>query len=180
MPDNERTLITLAVVFAPLSLISFGGGPSVFAEMQREAVSVHGWLTEGEFTDFFAMSRIAPGPGALLVTFIGWKVAGWLGVLVVSLAFFLPSSLLAYAAGRVWDRWRGRSWHAALQRGLAPIVGGLIMAGAFALLRSAHSGFLEWGTALSVAAARICWPAVHPLALLSVAASIFVIAEVVR
>src|SRR3982750_2972031 len=54
-----------------------------------------------------AIYRGGPGPGSTLATLIGWKAAGWRGALVVSLAFFLPSSLLIYGVGRVWNRWRG-------------------------------------------------------------------------
>jgi len=34
--ENDKALATLVLIFAPLSLISIGGGPSVFAEMQRQ------------------------------------------------------------------------------------------------------------------------------------------------
>jgi chromate transporter len=93
---DSKTLAALAVVFAPLSLVSIGGGASVFAEMQHQAVTVHGWVTQREFEALFAISRAAPGPGALLTTLVGWYADGWAGALVVSLAFFLPSSVLVY------------------------------------------------------------------------------------
>src|ERR1043165_51604 len=109
---DSKTLSALVFVFAPLSLVSIGGGPSVLSEMQHQAVMVHGWVTQREFGNLFAISRAAPGPGALLVTLIGWQAAGWLGVLVVSLAFFLPSSILVYGAARFWNRWPGSSWYA--------------------------------------------------------------------
>src|SRR6201981_661610 len=94
---GEKTLLTLALVFAPLSLVSIGGGPSAIAEMQQQAVVAHQWMSQREFADLFAIARVAPGPGTLLATLIGFSAAGWLGALVVSLAFFLPSSLLVYA-----------------------------------------------------------------------------------
>jgi chromate transporter len=174
--ENDKALATLVLVFAPLSLISIGGGPSVFAEMQRQAVVVHGWMTQREFTDLFAISRVAPGPGALLTTLIGWKVAGWTGAFVVSLAFFLPSSLLAYGAARIWNRWRGCTWHTAVETGLAPIASGLVLAGGFAILQSETANFLSRGTAFAVAASRIWLPNAHPLALLGIGAGVFTIA----
>ena len=130
MTDDGRTLAALVFVFVPLSLVSVGGGPAIFAEMQNQAVVVQGWTTEREFADLFAISRAAPGPGVLLVTLIGWNAAGWLGALVASLAFFLPSSLLIYGAARVWNRYRGSRWHAAVEAGFAPIAAGLVFAGA--------------------------------------------------
>jgi chromate transporter len=181
MIESDRALlVALAAVFAPLSLISFGGGPAVFAEMQRQAVALHGWTTQREFVDLFAISRIAPGPGALLATLIGWKAAGWLGAVVASFAFFLTSTVIAYTAARVWERWRGRAWHATIESGMAPVAAGLVMAGAISILRAEPASVLVWATALFIAAVRIRLPAIHPLGLLAVGALVFSIAEILR
>jgi chromate transporter len=180
MMQDDKTLAALVLVFAPLSLVSIGGGPSVLAEMQHQAVVVHGWMTQREFADLFAISRAAPGPGALLATLIGWKAAGWLGAFVVSLAFFLPSSLVVYGAARFWNRWRGSDWHTAIEVGFAPVAAGLVLAGAFVILQSESSGLLAWATAVAVAACRISRPKLHPLILLGIGAVAFVIARSVE
>jgi len=177
MSEADKTLLALALVFAPLSLVSIGGGNAVLAEMRHQAVVVHGWMTQREFADLFALSRAAPGPGALLATLIGWHTAGWRGVLVVSLAFFLPSSLLVYGVARVWNRWRGSALHAAVEAGFAPVAIGLAGAGAFAVLESAEAGLLAWATALAVAACRILRPGLHPLALIALGAAVFALAQ---
>jgi chromate transporter len=179
MPADEKTLAALVLVFTPLSLVSIGGGPSVIAEMQHQAVAVHQWMTQREFADLFAISRAAPGPGTLLATLIGFSAAGWLGALVASLAFFLPSSLLVYGAASVWNRWRGSAWHAAVEAGFAPIAAGLVLAGAFAILDADSAGPLAWGMALGVAACRMWRPNVHPLILIGLGAMIFAVARIV-
>ena len=178
MPADEKTLAALVLVFAPLSLVSIGGGPSVIAEMQHQAVVVHQWTTQREFADLFAIARVAPGPGTLLATLIGFSTAGWLGALVVSLAFFLPSSLLVYGAASIFNRWRGSAWHGAIEAGLAPIAVGLVLAGAFTILDMDRSGMLPWGMALGVAAWRIWRAGDHPLVLIGVGAGIFAAARV--
>src|SRR5262252_2429215 len=150
--EDSRTLVALLFVFAPLSLVSIGGGPAVFAEMQHQAVTVHGWVTQRQFVDLFAISRAAPGPGTLLATLIGFSAAGWLGALVVSLAFFLPSSLLVYGAAAMFYRWRGSAWHTAVAAGLAPIAVGLVLAVAFALLAFNRGSVLPWVLAIAVTA----------------------------
>ena len=163
--EDSRTVVALVFVFAPLSLVSIGGGPAILAEMQHQAVGVHDWVTQREFGDLFAISRAAPGPGALLATLIGWRAAGWLGALMVSLAFFLPSSMLVYVAARFWSGGRGAAWHAVLEEGFVPVSAGLVLAGALAVLQSA--GERAWGVALIAAACRLWRPNLHPLALLS-------------
>ena len=63
---NEGRLLAIALVFAPLSLISFGGGQAIIAEMQHQVVDIHKWMSGPEFADLFALSRAAPGPSTLI------------------------------------------------------------------------------------------------------------------
>jgi chromate transporter len=170
-------LAELSLIFLPLSLVSIGGGPAVLAEMQHQAVANHGWMTEREFLDLFAISRAAPGPGALIATLVGWKAAGWAGALTVSIAFFLPTSLVAYGVAYAWNRWPSRSLQRTVEAGFAPIAAGLVLAGAYVMLESASTRPLAWGAALSVAAWRIWEPDRNPVLLLGLGAAAFVIAK---
>ena len=104
--EPEGSLFALAIVFAPLSLLSFGGGNAVLADIAHQSIAHH-WTTEREFSDLFALSRATPGPGSMLATLIGWRAAGIPGALVATIAFYLPSALLVLGAARVWGRWRG-------------------------------------------------------------------------
>jgi len=174
MMDN-RTLEALVLIFVPLSLVSIGGGPATLAEIQHQAVVVHGWVTQREFADLFALSRAAPGPGALLATLIGWKAAGWIGALVVSISFFVPSSLLVFAVARLHDRRRSSSWYTVIETGIAPVGVGLIFAGVYTILGSENTGLLALGIILSVALLHIWRPNLHPLLLLGLGAVIFLI-----
>lgn len=148
---RENPLLALLAVFAPLSFLTVGGGQSVIAEIHRQAVSVHGWMTDGQFIDLYGLSRLSPGPGSLLVTMIGWQVAGVWGAVLASLAIFLPSSLLVYALARLWARHRGAGWQLAVERGLAPVAAGMILAAGATLLASAEGGWLAWAVALGTA-----------------------------
>src|ERR1044071_819651 len=95
----DPRLLGLIVVFAPLSLLSFGGGQAIMADVQYQTVDVHGWLTNAEFTDLFAVSRAAPGPSTLIAALIGWQVASLPGAIVGTLAMYVPSSLVLYGIG---------------------------------------------------------------------------------
>jgi chromate transporter len=145
MPEN--LLLRLLLVFAPLSFLSVGGGQSVVADIHRQSVDVYGWMSDARFLDLFALSRLTPGPGSLLVTLVGWEVAGWAGALVASFAIFVPSSLLVYGLARVWARHRGASWQAAVEKGLAPVAAGMILAASYTLFVAAEGGPLAWAVA---------------------------------
>jgi chromate transporter len=178
MVDYVRMLLGLAVVFAPLSLLSIGGGASLLAEIEHQSVAVHSWTTQREFADLFAISRAAPGPGTMLSTLIGWKVAGIPGALTATLALYLPSSLLVYGAARLWSRWRGSVWHTAVERGLAPIAAGLILAGGIAVLRVSPGGPAVWAAATLSTALILRWPGLHPLLLFAAGGALFGLADV--
>jgi chromate transporter len=161
--DRDHVLLALIAVFVPFSLASVGGGPSIFAGIQHQAVDVRHWVSAREFLDFFAIARAAPGPGSMLVTLIGWHVAGWLGALVATLALFVPSSLLCYAVARIWNSYRGRAWHTALEAGLAPVAAGLILAGVVAIARMSDTNPVWW-VVVAVSGAILIWrPKAHPL-----------------
>ena len=166
-----NALPALAGVFATLSLLAFGGTNSVIPEMQRQVVDVHGWLTAREFAALFALAQAAPGPNMLVVTLIGWRVAGLAGALSTTLSVSFPSSLLTFIAGHVWYRFRQAPWRNAVQAGLMPVTAGLLMAGAALLIRTTAT---DWGTGLVVAIATVLFVCtrVHPLLVLAAAAAL--------
>jgi chromate transporter len=143
-------LLGLVAVFAPLSLLSFGGGQAIIPEMQHKTVDVQHWLDGKAFADIFGLSRAAPGPSTLIVALIGWQVAGFLGALTATIAIFLPSSLLLYAVSSWWSRNPGSPMRTAVDNGLAPVATGLFFAGPVVILQSAHAGWLEMGTTAGV------------------------------
>lgn len=123
-------LATLAGQFTMISLLSFGGANAVLPEMYRQAVELRGWVTEHQFADMFAMSQIVPGPNVMIVTLIGFQLAGFLGALVATLAMCGPTAVLAYFLGRAWDRVKGARWRSLVEVGLAPVSVGLVAASA--------------------------------------------------
>jgi len=134
---------------------------------------VQHWTTQREFADFFALSRGAPGPGSMLAALIGWKIAGLLGALVATAAFYGPAALLLYVMAKLWGRWRGSPWHQAVERGMTPIAAGLFLSGGIAVLRVSPAGVAAWLAAGAATAALLHWPKLHPLPLLAVGGAVF-------
>lgn len=167
----DSRLFGLILVFAPLSLVSFGGGQAIIADMQAQVVG-HGWMTAQQFADIFALSRAAPGPSTLIAALIGWQVAGFAGALTGTLAIYVPSSIIMYGAVRWWQS-RGESpWRNALQRALAPIAMGLVFAGALSVLQAAQVSMLQLATTL-VALACLLFTKIGPYPLMIAAALLF-------
>lgn len=171
---DDNIPLALLTVFVPFSLVSFGGGASILAGIQHQAVDVHHWVTTREFIDMFAISRAAPGPGSSLMPLIGWHVWGWTGALIATLAINVPSSLVCYGVAHVWRRHRGKRWHTAMEEGLAPVGIGLVLAGVTSILRISGGGVLSWVLAFGTAGLLYWRPNVHPLVLFVIGGSIFV------
>ncbi|MGH8294811.1 MAG: chromate transporter [Steroidobacteraceae bacterium] len=145
-----RSVFALLLVFAPLSILSIGGGQATIPEMQHQTVVVHGWLTNGQFADLFAISRAAPGPSSLIAALIGWQVYGFWGAVAATLGIFLPSSFIMYAVSVWWNRRQDTPIRRAIERGLTPIAVGLVFASAVTILRAANAGALALATAAVV------------------------------
>ncbi len=134
MDDNRY--IGLIAVFAPLSILSFGGGQAIVADMQHQTVDVWNWLTGAQFNDLYAISRAAPGPATLIAALIGYHVAGFLGSIVACLAIYIPSSVLVYYAASWWQKHPESRLKRSFERGLGPVAVGLLFAGALAIIES--------------------------------------------
>jgi chromate transporter len=166
---TDNALGQLALDFALLSLIAVGGAVPILPEMQRMVVDNHGWMSASTFADLFALAQAAPGPNVLVVSLIGWKVAGLAGAAVATAAMITPSSVLTYAVARAWERFRDARWRKAIQRGLAPVTIGLMTGAAYLLTRAADESLSAYAltafTALVVVLTRL-----HPLWLIGLGA----------
>ncbi|MDB5501453.1 MAG: chrA [Tardiphaga sp.] len=162
-------LLALAAIFAELSLLAFGGGNTILPEMQRQVVDVHHWMSARDFSAMYALAQAAPGPNMMVVTLIGWRVAGWSGVLVASLAKFGPSSILTGVVLQVWKRFKDHPWRRIVQQGLVPMTVGLVAASA-ALI--SHASDHEWSLAVITALVALTafTTKIHPLWLLAAGA----------
>lgn len=90
-----KNLLKIYWVFAQMGAICFGGGYAMLGLLQRVIVEEHGWATEEELMDYYAIGQCTPGVIAVNTsTFIGHKLAGIPGALAASLGFISPSILI--------------------------------------------------------------------------------------
>ena len=165
------TVLALALVFGELSLLAFGGGNSILPEMQRQMVEAHHWLSAEQFDALFGLAQAAPGPNLMIVTLLGWRVAGFPGAMATTFAQFVPSSILTALVLRLWDRFQGADWLVAVQKGLAPVTAGLIVSSAALIVKSAAVSQLAVGIILLVAVLGVSTK-LHPLWLLGLGAAL--------
>jgi chromate transporter len=148
MNSDANPIVSLAWTFGLMSLFAVGGGNSAIPEMHRVAVDVHHWMTDRQFADVFAISQLSPGPNVLIVTLIGYAVAGVAGGLVATLAMCVPTAVLAYYVSRLLRRSSHARWPAIVQAALVPLSIGLMAASGLVLALAADR---TWVAALMTA-----------------------------
>lgn len=171
MNDGSGNIAALAVHFLSLSLLAVGGANAVIPEMHRQAVEIAGWMTDRQFADLFAIAQVSPGPNIIIVTLVGFHVAGIAGGLTATAAMCLPSCLLAYFANWTWQRFREARWRAIVQSAMVPISVGLIAASALILARAADNSAVAVG--ITAATAGVAYfTRLHPLWMFALAAAL--------
>jgi len=153
MSDNTGLLLTLAGHFALMSLFAMGGANAAFPEMHRLAVDVMHWMSDRQFADLYAIAQVTPGPNVIVVTLIGYHVAGIAGALVATLAMCGPTCVFAFFVGGAWDRFKEARWRLIIQAALVPISLGLLGASTLVIARVAGQSWQTVALMLVTAAA---------------------------
>lgn len=90
-----KLLVELFAAFAKIGVLTFGGGYAMLPIIQREVVEKHGWATEEEVMDYYAVGQCTPGVIAVnTATFIGYKLAGNIGGIIATLGVVFPSFII--------------------------------------------------------------------------------------
>jgi chromate transporter len=134
---SHSPIWSLISTFGLMSLFAVGGAAAAVPEMHRIAVEVNHWMTDKQFTDAYAIAQLSPGPNVLIVTLIGYAVAGITGAMAATLAMCLPTALFAYYVSRLLNRPGQSRWPGVIQAALVPLSIGLMAASALILAQSA-------------------------------------------
>ena len=127
--------------FLMIGALSFGGGYGMIS-LVRETVLGRGWLTEGEFLSFIAVSESTPGPLAInMATFIGASQGGFWGALCATLGVVLPSFVIILLVASVLQNLMKYAGINAVLGGVRPCVVAMILATAINMALSTLLGF---------------------------------------
>jgi chromate transporter len=152
MNSPANILWSIAWTFGLMSLLAIGGANSTIPEMHRIAVEAQHWMSDAQFADMFAVAQLSPGPNVLIVTLIGFHVAGVAGALVATFAMCGPSAVCAYFVSNILRRSSHASWPAIFQAALVPISIGLMCASGFVLTLTSGR---TWAAAATIVTAAV-------------------------
>jgi chromate transporter len=145
--QDRHVLVEIARLFLRLGLTAFGGPAAHIGLMEREAVSRRGWLTRPQFLDLVGACNLLPGPGSTQVAMaLGYRRAGWIGLVIAGLCFILPSTLSTLALAWAYLRYGGLPQAQGLLYGAKPVMLAVIVQAVWNLSRMA---FRRWPLALA-------------------------------
>jgi chromate transporter len=150
----NESLVRLSLLFLQMSLLAFGGANTILPELQRQVVDVNHMMDAHTFAALFALAQAAPGPNMMVISLVGWHVAGVSGAVLTMVCAVTPSSVLTFLVARAWYRFRDAPWRKAIQKGLLPVTAGLLISSAALLIKATT------GASLLIEATATHWPSV--------------------
>jgi chromate transporter len=135
---RRKTLSELALLFLRLGVTSFGGPAVHIAMTEDEVVRRRHWLTRDEFLDLVGATNLIPGPNSTeLAIHVGYRRAGWAGLLVAGTCFIVPAMAIVLALAWVYVRYGRLPAAAGLLYGVKPVVIAVVVQALVGLARAA-------------------------------------------
>jgi len=114
--------------------------------MEREVVRVRRWLPPDEFLDLLGLTNLIPGPNSSeMAMALGYRRAGWAGLLAGGLSFIFPAACITAALAWLYMRYGSLPEFQPWLSGLGPAVVALMVT---AIARLARPALREVGLAL--------------------------------
>lgn len=134
--------LQLFISFLQIGLFSFGGGYAALPLIQEQVVTLHKWLTLGEFTNLITISQMTPGPIAInSATFVGLQVGGVLGAIIATLGSILPACIIVMILAFLYLKYKNVAWIQNVLKTLRPAVVAMIATAGITIITTAF-----WGT----------------------------------
>ena len=159
---------------------TFGGGYAMLPILQREVVENHGWATEDELMDYYAIGQCTPGVIAVnTATFIGYKTQGLPGAILATVGVIAPSLIIIIAIAAFIQQF---AHLAAVQHAFAGIRIAVCALVLQSVWKMAKKGVVDMPTGIILLAtfAAVAFLGVSPVVMVVVAAAAGILIGLVR
>ena len=141
----KTSLWDLAVVFAKLGAIAFGGPAAHVAQIELEVVQNRRWLSREKLLDMLSISNLIPGPNSTeLAIHVGLEQAGWQGAIVAGACFIIPAMLLVWGLAITYVEYQTVPAVGWLLYGVKPVIMAIIAQALWKLGKSALKNIPTW------------------------------------
>ena len=143
--------ISLLLTFMKIGLFTFGGGYAMISLIQRETVENKKWISDEDILEIVAIAESTPGPIAInAATFIGYRVAGFLGALSATLGVVLPSFAIITVVSFVLAEFQNVRWIQYAFNGIRAGVLALIVKALWSMYKQSPKGIFAYLIMLGV------------------------------
>ena len=152
-----KLICSLFITFLKIGAFTFGGGYAMIALLENEFVEKKKWLEKSEFLDMVAVAESTPGPVAInSATYIGYKIAGFAGAAMSTLAVCIPSFFVIYVISLFFDQFLSLRWVSCAFRGIQVCVIYLILTAGLKMLKNIDKNTLNLTLLTLVMASMLC------------------------
>lgn len=132
----KNKLLDLFLTFLKIGATTFGGGYSMIPLIRHDVVEKKKWLDEEELIEILAIAESTPGPIAINVaTYTGYKIKGFIGSLLATLAIVIPSFIIIFAISLLYNYVKNNLIIAAAFMGIKAAVALLILSAGIRMLK---------------------------------------------
>lgn len=164
-PPRKNRLAEVAALFTKLGFTAFGGPAAHTAMMHDEVVKRRKWQTDQEFLDLLGATNLIPGPNSTeMAIHIGFRRAGWRGMIAGGACFVVPATLMVLLLAWVYVKYGSTPEAGWLLYGIKPVVIAIIAQALVSLGRRAVKG--PFTMAIGVAVLALYFAGVNEIALL--------------
>lgn len=136
--DAHTPLWELAFLFLKLGTIAFGGPAAHIAMMEDEVVRRRRWLAREEFLDLLGATNLIPGPNSTeMAIHVGYRQAGWAGLVVAGSCFILPAALIVTLFAWAYVRYGSLPEASRILYGVKPVIIAVVMQALWGLGKAA-------------------------------------------
>src|SRR5687768_5088162 len=137
------SLLEVALLFFRLGATAFGGPAAHIAFMRDEVVKRRKWFSDAEFLDLLGATNLIPGPNSTeMAIHLGYRRAGWPGLVVAGAAFILPATLIVLALAWAYVQYGSMPEAGWLLYGVKPVIIAIMAQALWGLLRRAINSVL--------------------------------------
>lgn len=138
------------MAFFRAGMLGYGGGLSAIPLMHREVVHHYRWMGDEEFSDVLALANTLPGPiNTKLSGYIGWRLAGWKGLVNALVATVIPTVILMILLLTVLNAYKDKPWVQGMSKGVIPIAGVMIGVLAWDFVRKSKTA-MGWSATIII------------------------------
>jgi chromate transporter len=144
------SLRTLGWVFLRIGAVAFGGLGAALALVERELVTKRQWLTTADVTEALTYTKLLPGSTVVqVVAYLGYKLGGWSGSALATVAFVFPSAVMMLGLAAVYVSATSVPAMRPALNGLTAAVVGLVLATTYRLGKANIPDRITLGLALA-------------------------------